>query len=94
MRQLTKQEEHSLYNLVLLQGIDLGFGKLSLCDLARRRHSQIKTDRRWQVHCDDARYPWSKVYDDIGPAITKFMEIKSHISGGTHVQPSTSNADS
>lgn len=94
MRQLTKQEEHSLYNICLMQGIDLSCGKLSLCDLAKRRYSHVKTDRRWQVHCDDVRYPWSKIYDDVSAAINKFMEVKLHISGGTSVQTSPVTQDS
>lgn len=94
MRTLTKQEEHSLYNICLLQGVDLTFGKLTICDLAKRRYSHVKTNRRWQVHCDDTRYPWSKIYEEVGPAINKFMEIKSHVSGGSNVPVSITREDS
>ena len=79
MKELTYKEERSLYAIALDQGLDLHYGKLSLCDLENHKHSNIYKNRRWQVHCDDSRMPFSKVFFDKTEAIEKFMEIKPQV---------------
>ncbi len=76
---LTKVQEANLYAWCLHQGLSLDYGKLSLCDLRNHRHSNIKDNRRYQVHCEDQHYPWSMIYDEVGPAINKFLELKAKV---------------
>lgn len=76
---LTKQQERSLYAWCLKMGLDISYGKLSLCDLRNHRHSQVRDDRRYQVHSEDYDYPWSMIYDEIEPAINKFMELRTKV---------------
>jgi hypothetical protein len=79
MTTLTKAQEQNLYSWCIQQGVNLEYGKLSLCDLRNFRHSQIRHDRRYQVHCDDVKWAHSMIYTDILPAVNKFIEIKSKI---------------
>lgn len=77
---LNKQQRKSLYAWCLLtENINIEYGKLSLCDLSNFRHSSVYNNRKYQVHCEDPTYPWSKIYDELGPAIEKFMEIKEKV---------------
>lgn len=77
--ELTKKEEINLYSWCLFQGVSLEYGKLSLCDLRNFNYSQVKNDRRYQVHCEDYRNPFSAIYDEVEPAVTKFIELKSRV---------------
>jgi len=79
MRKLTNKEEKSLYEWCLDQGVNLEYGKLSLCDLRNFQYSNVRNDRRYQVHSDDNKNPWSMIYDETGPAVTKFMELKTRV---------------
>ena len=76
---LTHQQRKQLCAWCMEEGISLEYGKLSLCDLRNYRHSQIYDNRRFQVHSDDARYPHSGLYDEPGPAIEKFLELKTKV---------------
>ena len=76
---LTKKQEMSLYAWCLQMGLNIEYGKLSLCDLRNFRHSHVKHDRCYQVHCEDKTYPWSMIYDTMRPAIIKFMELKKKV---------------
>jgi len=76
---LTKAQEKNLYMWCIHQGVNLDYGKLSVCDLIHFRHSQLRDGRRYQVHCEDSKAPWSKIYDDLSPAIEKFLELKRRI---------------
>lgn len=76
---LTKDQEKSLYAWCMKTGLDISYGKLSLCDLRNHRHSQINHNRRFQVHSTDQNCPWSMIYEDIEPAINKFMELKTKV---------------
>jgi hypothetical protein len=73
---LNKQQTKQLYAWCLAEGLSIEYGKLSLCDLSNYRHSMVFNERRYQVHCDDPNCPWSMIYDKVGPAIEKFMELK------------------
>jgi hypothetical protein len=83
MRELTQKEESSLYSICLDMGLEVSYGKLSICDLSYHRHSHITKNRRWQVHCDDNRNPFSGLFDDKLDAIEKFMEIKPSVKPRT-----------
>ena len=76
---LTKQQEKKLYEMCIEEGVNLEYGKLSLCDLRNFRYSTIYRDRRYQVHCTDNKYPWSKIYDELSPALEKFIELKMKV---------------
>jgi len=73
---LNKEQTKALYAWCLKEGLSVDYGKLSLCDLRNFRHSTLYDNRRYQVHCDDDRCMWSMIYDEVGPAIEKFMELK------------------
>lgn len=74
---LSKNQQKSIYMWCIEQGVSLQFGKLSFCDLRNFRYSNVYNNRRYQVHCEDYNCPWSKVYDELGPATEKFMELKN-----------------
>lgn len=76
---LTKSQQTNLYAWCLHEGVSLEYGKLSLCDLRNFRHSDLKDSRRYQVHCEDHNYPWSMIYDEVEPAINKFLELKAKV---------------
>ena len=76
---LNHEQKKSLIAWCLEEGLSIEYGKLSLCDLRNFRHSQVYQDRRYQVHSDDSRYPWSAMYDELGPAIEKFLELKTRV---------------
>jgi hypothetical protein len=76
---LTKAQEKSLYAWCMEVGLSIEYGKLSLCDLRNFKYSEVHKERKYQVHSDDARYPWSGLYDDISNAIEKFMELKQKV---------------
>jgi hypothetical protein len=76
---LTKQQETQLYKFCLEEGLSLSYGKASLCDLKNFYHSNVWRDRRYQVHCEDSRLPFSKIYDELMPAVNKFTELKHKV---------------
>jgi hypothetical protein len=76
---LSKKQEENLYAWCLHNGVNLEYGKLSLCDLRNFNYSQIKNDRRYQVHCEDYNYGCSMIYDNISSAVAKFIELKSKV---------------
>ena len=78
---LTKAQKKNLYMWCLTEGVNLEYGKLSLCDLRNFYFSDIYDDRRYQLHCEDPKFPISKLYDDMGSAVEKFLEIKGKIKG-------------
>lgn len=76
---LTHEQRKSLIAWALDEGMSLDYGKLSLCDLRNFRYSNIFQDRRYQVHCEDSRCPWSGIYNRLEPAIEKFLELKKKV---------------
>lgn len=76
---LTKRQRKSLVAWCLKEGLSIEYGKLSLCDLTNFRHSHVYTDRRYQVHCEDQKQPWSAIYEDIEAATEKFLELKDKV---------------
>ena len=79
MRQLNNKERKMLIQWCMDENMTLEYGKLTLCDLRNFRYSQLYMDRRWQVHCEDSRCPWSMIYDELEPAIEKFLELKNQV---------------
>lgn len=64
---------------VFQEGIDLNYGKLSLCDIT---HYNLKERKfKYQVHSDDSRFKFSRMYrsTELDAAIRKFMEIKDKV---------------
>jgi len=76
---LTKQQKMMVYKWCLDEGLNIEYGRLSLCDLTNFRHSHIYDNRRYQVHSEDSKYPWSCIYDEMEPAINKFMELRRKV---------------
>lgn len=74
---LTHQQRKQLVAWCMEEGLTIEYGRLSLCDLRNYRHSNVYDDRKYQVHCDDPRCQHSMIYDDIEPAIEKFLELKT-----------------
>ena len=73
---LNKTQEKLLYQWCIQEGVNIEYGKLSLCDLRNFNYSQVKNDRKYQVHCEDNNCPWSMIYDTLSPAVNKFIELK------------------
>ena len=78
---LTESQEHQLFKLCISEGVDLSYGKLSLCDLRNYWYAHVRRDRRYQVHSEDNKLKWSGIYDDLDAAINKFIHIKHRIRG-------------
>ena len=76
---LTREQEINLYAWCLHEGLSLQYGKLSLCDLRHFRYSNLKNDRKYQVHCEDGQNNWTMIYDDLKTAIIKFLELKKRV---------------
>lgn len=73
-----KQIARAVVTYCLENDIELQYGKLSLCDLWN--HGFRRPKRRYQVHCEDNILKFSMVYDELGPAVEKFLYIKGRIS--------------
>jgi hypothetical protein len=71
---LTQQKE--VIKWVIESGMDIQYGKLSLCDLRNYRYGNVRSDRRYQVHSDDRNWEFSGIYDELEPAIEKFLYLK------------------
>ena len=79
MQDLTEREQVSLFEYCIEQGIDLQYGKLSLCDLRNYRYGNVRSNRKFQLHSEDRRYPFSAIYDELKPACHKFLELKKKV---------------
>jgi hypothetical protein len=76
---LNDKQRRMLYAWCMEEGLSIEYGKLSLCDLSGFRYSQLSMNRRWQVHSDDSKHSWSMIYDELEPAIEKFLELKQKV---------------
>lgn len=76
---LSTQQKRLIYKWLLDEGCSIEYGRLSLCDLTNFRHSNVYDNRRYQVHSEDSKYPWSKIYDEIEPAVNKFIELRTKV---------------
>jgi len=76
---LTTSEQLRLYEICILDGLSISYGKLSLCDLRNRYHSNVFRNRKYQVHSDDSSYPHSAIYEELPSAVRKFADIKTRI---------------
>jgi len=71
---------NNYYKNVLLDGCSIEYRKLSICDL--RDYYNFYRKRRdplYQVHCDDPKHKFSKVYKDINEAIRSFVTIQKKL---------------
>jgi hypothetical protein len=69
------------YKNVLLDGCSIEYKKLSICDL--RDYYDFYSRRKtpiYQVHCHDSKHRFSKIYDNVGDAINRFVELKKKLS--------------
>ena len=72
--------ETNYYKSVLLDGCSIEYHRLSICDLRdyydfyRRRKDAI-----YQVHCEDSKNRFSKIYKNINEAVETFIEIKKKL---------------
>ena len=72
---------HQYYKNVLLDGCAIEYKKLSICDLRDYYNFyNRRKDPLYQVHCDDIRHKFSKVYKDINDAVRSFVEIQKKLS--------------
>jgi hypothetical protein len=62
---------------LLLDDVEVQFGKLSLCDL--HHYCGFRGTRRWQVFCDDAKIPHYKIYQSLDDAVIAFLELKKKL---------------
>lgn len=79
MSRLSHNQKKELYKWCILDGSSVQYGKLSLCDLRNFKYSNVFNNRQYQIHCDDNKYNWSKIYDSLESAIEKFIEIQNKI---------------
>ena len=76
---LTHTQRKQLCAWCIEEDMSIQYGKLSLCDLRNFNHSMLYDNRRYQVHSEDVKYPFSAIYDDVEPAIEKFLELKTKV---------------
>jgi hypothetical protein len=74
--------EFQILKKLVAEGVELTFGKMSLCDLSH--YQNFRGNRKWQVYCADRREEFYFVYKDLTEAIVKFLELKKRI--GTKVR--------
>lgn len=74
--ELNNTQKKMLYLWCLEENLSISYGRLSLCDLRNFKYSDVKYNRRYQVHCEDSRNSFSAIYDDAEIAVNKFMELK------------------
>lgn len=66
-------------NLMLNLGMDIQYGQVSICNLAKYCITRNILERKYQVHSDDSRFRFSSMYSNPKVAIDKFILIYSHI---------------
>ena len=76
---LTREQEINLYSWCLHEGVDLEYGKLSLCDLRNFHYSDVKNNRKYQVCYEDGKNSFTMIYEDVDKAVEKFIELKKRI---------------
>jgi hypothetical protein len=76
---ITIQQQAGIIGYMIQEGIDLQYGKVSLCDLTNYKYSEVRHNRRFQVHSEHPKHPWSMIYDELGPACMKFLELKKKV---------------
>jgi hypothetical protein len=70
---------------ILLMGGTLEFGRLSIAPLDKvYKFGAVGT---YQVHCDDSRYRFSDIFDDIDKAVHWFVKIGKEINAFNNQEP-------
>ena len=72
--------EFSVLKKLVADGVELQFGKLTLCDLSH--YMRFRGHRRWQIYYEsyDRRGEFKGfyfVYKELDQALTKFLELKA-----------------
>lgn len=83
--------EFQLLKKLILDGIELTYGKLTLCDL--QNYGRFRGPKRWQIYCDDKRIFEEKertknkeekgcylIYLSLDEALSKFLQLKCKIN--------------
>ena len=65
-----------LYEKVLEDGSSVECNRLSLCCINDYLRSSAIRGIRYQVDCDDYRFKFSQLYEDLNKAVAKYVEIK------------------
>ena len=65
------------YKAVVFAGCAVEYKNISLCDLRQvLNHYRGYTSGVYQVHSDNSRCKFSKIFKDIDEAVDKFIELK------------------
>ena len=67
--------EQQLYKACLENNVDLQYKRLTLCIPPKR----LLNKHEYQVHCEDSRAKFSKLYSDPEEAVDKFIELKTKL---------------
>jgi len=65
---------------ILTKGGTVEFGRVTICDISRYVNFNVGR-KKWQVHSDDYRRPFSQLYGDLNEAIGVFMNILKVTNG-------------
>lgn len=57
---------------ILIKGGTVEFGRVSICDISRYVNFNVGR-KKWQVHSDDYRRPFSQLYGNLDEAIGTFV---------------------
>lgn len=66
----------NLYEKVLEDGSSVECNRLSLCCINDYLRSSGIRGIKYQVDCDDYRFKFSQLYEDLDKAVAKYVEIK------------------
>ena len=73
--------DKEIYKQCLLDGIDLLYKRIMLCNLRRRDNNKY----RYQVHSEMSNIQYSELFFDLDKAISKFIELKEATRRNKHV---------
>jgi tRNA G26 N,N-dimethylase Trm1 len=65
-----------VYTTVLEDGSSVECNRLSLCCINDYLRNSGVRGIRYQVDCDDYRFKFSQLYEDLEKAVKKYVEIK------------------
>lgn len=74
MNQYKSELHRALYTMTRL-GIDVEYGRLSLCNLGKYCITRNILEHKYQVDCDDANIRFSHVYNNHHSAIDKWVAL-------------------
>ena len=68
-----------IYKKVIIDGSAVECNRLSLCCINDYLKFASNKDIKYQVDCDDYRFKFSKLYNDVNDAVEKYIEIKGKL---------------